>query len=65
MDNLLARIAEENINLIELNPQQSLTVWCFVAEHFAQSDTEKAYALLMCSEFEVQRSEERRVGKEC
>lgn len=54
MDNLLARIAEENINLIELNPQQSLTVWCFVAEHFAQSDTEKAYALLMCSEFEVQ-----------
>lgn len=53
MDSLLARIAEHDINLTELNSQQSLILWNFVAEHFSQSDGEKAYALLMCAEFEV------------
>ncbi|MGF1903206.1 diguanylate cyclase [Aliivibrio sifiae] len=59
MDSLLTRIAEQDINLVTLNSQQSLTLWGFIAEHFTESDCEKAYALLMCSEFEVQSNKTR------
>lgn len=54
MDTLLVRIADQGIDLMKLNSQQSLEIWQLVVESFTESDTEKAYALLMCSEFEVE-----------
>ncbi|MCP3699835.1 MAG: GGDEF domain-containing protein [Aliivibrio sp.] len=54
MDNLLTRISSKGIDLMALSSQQSLMLWHYVVDEFAESDTEKAYALLMCSEFEVE-----------
>ena len=54
MDSLLTRIASQGIELINLSSKQSLSLWLFVVDSVAESDTEKAYALLMCSELEVE-----------
>lgn len=54
MDTLLVRIADQGIDLMKLDSQQSLELWLLIVDEFTESDTEKAYALLMCSEFEVE-----------
>ncbi|MCE7556175.1 GGDEF domain-containing protein [Aliivibrio fischeri] len=54
MDSLLNRIAENNINLLKLNTHQCLEFWLYIVDNFAETKTEKAYALLMSSEYEVE-----------
>lgn len=54
MNSLLNKIAKYDIDLMKLNSQQCLDFWLIVAEHLTENDAEKAYALLMCSEYTVE-----------
>lgn len=54
MDALLERISQQGIHLTQLNAEQSLELWRHVAESLAQTDSEKAYALMMSSEYELE-----------
>ncbi|AZL86594.1 GGDEF domain-containing protein [Aliivibrio salmonicida] len=53
MDTFLDRIQEQGIDLSVLSHSQSLVLWYHILEHMAESNEEKAYALFMCSEYEV------------
>lgn len=53
MDTFFDRIQEQGIDLSVLSHSQSLVLWYHILEHMAESNEEKAYALFMCSEYEV------------
>lgn len=54
MDRLLHQIAENDIDLLTLNTRQCLNLWLYIADNVAKTKQEKAYALLISSEYEVE-----------